>query len=40
MAMILEKIQASQFSILRFAIHHMDVMAEEETNESSNIVLL
>lgn len=40
MATILEKIQASQFSIFLFAIHHMAVMADEETSESRMGVLL
>lgn len=40
MATIFEKIQAIQFSIFLFAIHHMAVTAEAETSESSIGVLL
>ena len=40
MATRLDAIQASQFSILRLAIHHMAVMALEDTRESRMGVLL
>lgn len=40
MATILLKIQAIQFSTFLFAIHHMAVMAEEDTIESNTGVLL
>ena len=40
MATILETIQASQFSTLRKAIHHMAVAAVAETSESRIGVLL
>jgi hypothetical protein len=37
---MLENIHAIQFSIFLFAIHHMAVMADEETRESKIGVLL
>ncbi len=37
---MLEKIHASQFSIFLFAIHHIAVTAEADTNESRMGVLL
>ena len=40
MATILENIHAIQFSIFLFAIHHIAVIAEEETSESKMGVLL
>ncbi len=40
MATMFEKIQASQFSTLRLAIHHMAVIALDETSESNTGVLL
>ena len=40
MATILLKIQAIQFSTFLLAIHHMAVIAEEDTIESSTGVLL
>lgn len=40
MATILLNIQASQFSTFLLAIHHIAVMAEADTSESSRGVLL